>query len=155
MKIVKSTLGVIVLGAAVMFLAGPTHARGSVYIDVPGFSLGVYDRHHNSHRYSKKYRHDDRYSNRYYDHDNYRDHDRGYNRNYSKKHRNKHGKHYSNNRNNSGRYNQYGYQDQYNYGSGYQRNNRQTYTICPDPGFSRYRIERGRCYQHKDHFHCE
>ena len=155
MKIVKSTLGVIVLGAAVMFLAGPTHARGSVYIDVPGFSLGVYDRHHNSHRYSKKYRHDDRYSNRYYDHDNYRDnyrdHDRGYNRNYSKKH----GKHYSNNRNNSGRYNQYGYQDQYNYGSGYQRNNRQTYTICPDPGFSRYRIERGRCYQHKDHFHCE
>ena len=147
MKIVKSTLGVIVLGAAVMLLAGPTHARGSVYIDVPGFSLGVYDRHHNSHRYPQKYRYDNRYGKRYYDHDRYRDYDGGYNRNYSK--------HYSYNRNNSSRYNPYGYQGQYNYGSGYQYNNRPTYTICPDPGFSRYRIERGRCYQHKDHFHCE
>ncbi len=131
MQLIKSTLGVIALGTAIMCLSSPAFANGNVYIDVPGFSLGYYDDHYDRHGYSKRYRHSNRYkyrSNRYYD--DYR----------GNQHR---------------RYNQHGYLDRPYYGKPYQHSYPQSYTICPDRGYSRYRIDRRYCYPHKDHFHCE
>lgn len=130
MQLVKSTLGVIALGATLLCLSNPAYAHGSVYIGVPGLSLGYSDNQYDRHGYSKRYGHTNRYkyrSNRY-------DHYRG------KQHR---------------RYKQHGSIDRPYYGTPYQRSYSQSYTICPDSGYSRYRLDRRYCYPHKDHFHCE
>jgi hypothetical protein len=136
MKLVKSTLGVFGLAAALL-LASPTYAKGSVSINVPGFNYGYYDKQHNRHSYSKRYRNDRGYKQRSYHHDRY---DRYRNDDYRD-------------------YSEHGYQNRYaykhRYSKPYQHSYPQAYTVCPDPGYSRYRIQRSYCYPHKDHFHCE
>lgn len=129
-------------GLITVLAVAPTSAfaRGSVHIDVPGFSIGIHDDHGYKHRkrHHRKYR--KRYSNdRYYDDRRYR-------------------KRYYNNR----RYNERRYKRRYNdnyYYSG-RRNNRGYYNdryraeVCPTDGYSRYYDRNRNCYEHKGHYHC-
>lgn len=136
MKIVKSTLWLLGISAGMLLAATPAHARGSVYVDIPGLSIGYYD--HGYDRY--RYKHRSHHGSRYYDrHDRY----------YSKKYR--HYDHKYRDRNRGGYYNDYRYNDYYSDPYRYRQSN----SYCPDPGYSRYRIERSHCYRHKDHYHCE
>ena len=135
------------LGMLSVLAVAPTSAFAgdSIYIDVPGISIGFHgDRHSNKHHrkhYNKRYnrQHYDgrRYErrkyrqkrNRYYD-DNYyndRKYDRRYNNSY---------------RNNSYRNNNY-------------RNDGYRAQVCPIDGYSSYYDRSRNCYEHKGHYHCE
>ncbi|MFT5574115.1 MAG: hypothetical protein ACI9FR_003052 [Cryomorphaceae bacterium] len=158
MKLLKkhslALMGIVFLVAAV---PSNSHAKGSVHLDVPGFSIGWHDnnrnyrnnhyksgrRHYNHNSYDRKHYDRKRYDRRYNDY--YRDDYR------NRKHHNRNNNHYDNNR----------YYDDY-YSGGQRNNSRNSYydrpnvvAICPIGGYARYRDRNRSCYQHKGHYHCE
>ena len=148
MKLVKSTLWALGLGFAVVFAATPAQAKGSVHIDLPGFSIGYYDDHYGSSRhYNRKYRHGKYYRDKYH-HGKYDDRYRYDRTHRSRSYTRSHSKGYYNKRYDDRYYNQ-------PYSRSYDRSYRQSNVICPQQGYSRYRIERRYCTPHKDHYHCE
>jgi len=122
--------------ALIMALAPNTaSAGGSLHLDLPGISIGVYDDHR--YRYKRKYRHSKRYGHRYND-GYYRD--RGYYRERRRARRSERRQRYSNDY-------YYGGRDRY-----YDRPRRAE--RCPAYGYSRYYVRDRGCYKHKDHYHC-
>ena len=142
MKMLRTILGCMAIGGTMLLTAGPAHAgTGSVYIDLPGFSIGYSDHYYDRSYHRKKHRHkrhrkyrdrydryydEPRYSDRYYDRRYYQYDDRYYNR----------------------------YYDDYDYRPK-RRSYRRSGPICPQRGFSRYRLRGHSCYRHKDHYHCD
>lgn len=130
--------GVVLLVAAV---PNSAHARSSVHIDVPGFSIGWYDqdRHYRKRHHRPSRHHYDRYYDNYY-YDEYRP------RRHHRKHKRYHKKYYNNHYYHDNR--SYYPRDRY-----YDRP--RVVEICPTAGYSRYRDRNRSCYQHKDHYHCD
>ena len=138
------------LSMLTVLAAAPTTASAgdSVYISVPGLSVGFHDVHHRSNR---RYRN----KNTYYDN----------NRNYKGKYRQSR-KRYSRNRNYNNRnyssrnYNNRSYSNRsYNDGNYYNYSKR-TYNnsyrgdYCPTDGYSQYYDRNRNCYEHNGHYHC-
>ncbi|NND81235.1 MAG: hypothetical protein HKN50_02270 [Gammaproteobacteria bacterium] len=115
------------LTTMVALVPATASAKGSVHIDVPGFSIGFHDSHYSHGRHYNKHR-------------------RHYN-----KHRRHHYKHrYWHKRHDYYRHD-YGYRDRpYRH-----RYDTYRYDRCPDPGYSRYNYRNRDCYRHKGHYHCE
>jgi len=113
-------------------------ARGSIHIDVPGFSIGV----HNDRGYrSRGHRHSRKYNRRYYNS----------NRRYKKRYYNS--RRYNNRRYNNRRYNDNYYSGGRGYNRGYYNDSYRA-EVCPIDGYSRYYDRNQNCYEHKGHYHC-
>lgn len=148
MKLLKKP-AIALFGIVLLVAAGPNtaHAKSSVYVNVPGFSIGWHD---NDRRYRKRHY---RNSRGHYDRHNDNYYDRGHR---SRKYRKHHNRRYDDRQYNNG----YSYD---NYRSGGQRyyprdnyyNSPRVADICPVAGYNRYRDRNRSCYQHKDHYHCE
>ena len=134
MKYFKPSLWLWIVGIGALMTAAPVHAKGKLYIEVPGFTIGYHDYGHTRTHYNDRHHYYDRryHHKRYKRHRHYKHHwrDRYRSDNYY------YDDHYRDNRYSSGRY-------------------RSDSAYCPDPGYSRYRIDRSYCYRHKDHYHCE
>lgn len=146
MKLFSINKLLVLSGIALSVAVAPTtaSARGSVHIDVPGFSIGFHDDNRHYRKRHKRYhkRHHSKHysgrSNRYYDGYGYQS--RGY-------------------RYGSDSYRNRSYRNSYKngYRSGYKNSYRNDYRgdYCPTPGYSpRYYDDRG-CYAHGDHYHCD
>jgi len=133
-KLSASALGLVLLLA---LAPGTAMARGGLYLDLPGLSIGVHNSHGSKYRHRKSYRRD--YRHNYYD-DRYRS--RRYDR-----------------RRDRQRYYNNGYNDNYYYGG--RRSNRyynysrpRRVEVCPLAGYSPYYLSDGECTKHKGHYHC-
>ena len=151
MKMLRTFLGCMAIGGAMLFAAAPAHAgKGSIYIDLPGLSIGYSD-HYDSYYHGRKHRHKrhhKKYDQYYYDpyySDRY--HDRYYRDKYHKKR-------YYKDRDYQDRYYQDRHYQDYDYRPS-RRSYRRSGPICPQPGFSRYSLRGHSCYRHKDHYHCD
>ncbi|MBT8115839.1 MAG: hypothetical protein KJP04_10670 [Arenicella sp.] len=129
----SKTIATAALLTSMALIPTTASARGSVHIDVPGFSIGFHDRHYygKHHRYRDRHhwRHK-RHFKRHYRRDHYwRPRHRGYGSGYYDR-----------------GYRNYGYAPRSRYYGG---------TLCPTPGYSPYWYGGGNCYAHKGHFHCD
>lgn len=129
----RRVLALLAMTISIAAVPSTASARGSVHVDIPGFSIGFHD--HDRH-YRKRHK---RYKRHYRKH--HRNHHRGYryrSYDYYPRRSYRYNDYYDDYR---GRSNRRGYRDDYEY--------------CPTPGYSsRYYRNRG-CYSHGDHYHCD
>ena len=115
-------------------------AKGSVHIDVPGFSIGVHDDYYYRNRSYSRKSNSRRYNNYYND-----------NRYERRRYRQSRNRYYNNRRYNDNYYSG-GRQYDRRYDRGYDNGYRAE--VCPIDGYSRYDDRNRNCYEHKGHFHC-
>jgi hypothetical protein len=149
------------LGMVTVMVVTPTSAsaKGSIYLDWPSISIGLYDDHRSHKRYrthqNKHYRsrYNDHYDNRRYEKRHHRrDRNRYYNSHrYDYNSSDRYDNRRYDRRNNSYRNDSYR-NDSYRNDS--YRNRGYQGALCQIDGLSRH-SDRGRnCYPHKGHFHC-
>jgi len=127
----KYSISAFGLVALLALVPGTAMARGSLYIDIPGVSIGVHDDHGKRYHRKRKYK---RSYNNYYNQDRRYERKRDRRRNY---------------RNN--------YNESYYYDGGrrnYNDRSQRRVEICPQVGYSPYYLRDSGCNSHKDHFHC-
>ena len=141
------------LGMVTVMVVTPTSAsaKGSIHLDLPSISIGLYDDHRSHKRYR---RHQNKhYRSRYNDHYDNRRYERRHHRRDRNRYYNSH--QYNHNYYSSGRHDNRRYDRRNNsYRNDSYRNRGYQGALCQIDGLSRH-SDRGRnCYPHKGHFHC-